>query len=211
MDNTEQQVLALAGLFQACAMVEKLAKTGICPQAAYRCSSESLFVQCPEDTLSVYGSLGGLQFGLELLTEMLHDHRHTKQADALRYALGIMHLQKKLSKKPDMLNIMGARIEQASDKAKHFESLHENVIGNIADIYSDTISTFRYRIQVNGDVNLLQQQRVANQIRALLLAAVRSAMLWRQLGGNRFHLVSGRTRLLAGAEALHLKARKESL
>ncbi len=211
MNSTEQQVLALAGIFQACAMVEKLAKSGICPQGAYRCSIESLFIQNPEDTLSVYGSLGGLHFGLELLTEMLHDHRNTKQNDALKYALGIMHLQKKLSKNRDMLNVMGTRIEQAADKAKHFESLHENVIGNIADIYSDTISTFRYRIQVNGDFNLLQQQRVANQIRALLLAAIRSAMLWRQLGGNRFQLVSSRARLLAAAEDLHLKARKESL
>jgi high frequency lysogenization protein len=62
----------------------------------------------------------------------------------------------------------------------------------MADLYSQTLSTFRYRIQVNGDYNFLQQQRIANQIRALLLAAVRSAILWRQVGGNRWHFLLNR-------------------
>lgn len=210
MSKIDQQVLGLAGVFQACAMVEKLAKTGICPQAPYRCSIESLFVQNPSDTLAVYGSLEGLRYGLEVLSGLLHDHKHSRPNDCLKYALGVMHLQKKLSKQTDMLNVIGDRVSQAAQQANHFEATHDNVIGNIADIYADTISTFRYRIQVSGDANILQQQRVANQIRALLLAAIRSATLWRQLGGKRIHLVLSRARLLESAEGLHKKAVKES-
>jgi len=210
-DNTEQQVMALAGLFQACAMVEKLAKTGVCPQLPYRASVESLFVQNPKDTLQVYGSLPGLLLGFEALSELLHDHKSTQLNDCLKYSMGVLHLQKKLAKQRDMLDIIGSRVAQAASQADHFESLHENVIGNIADIYTDTISTFRFRIQVNGDANLLQQKRVANQIRALLLSAIRSATLWRQLGGNRLHLVMSRKRLLDSAEKLKHLALKESL
>jgi len=210
-DNTEQQVMALAGLFQACAMVEKLAKTGVCPQLPYRASVESLFVQNPKDTLQVYGSLPGLLLGFEALSELLHDHKSTQLNDCLKYSMGVLHLQKKLAKQRDMLDIIGSRVAQAASQAGHFESLHENVIGNIADIYTDTISTFRFRIQVNGDANLLQQKRVANQIRALLLSAIRSATLWRQLGGNRLHLVMSRKRLLDSAEKLKHLALKESL
>lgn len=40
-----------------------------------------------------------------------------------------------------------------------------------------------------GDYNYLQQARIANQIRALLLAAIRSATLWRQVGGSRWQLL----------------------
>ncbi len=211
MSKTEQQVLALAGMFQACGLVEKLAKTGICPQQPYRCSIESLFIQSPEDTLAVYGSVQQLQFGLELLGVLLQDHKNSQKNDCLKYALGVMHLQKKLSKKASMLNTIGERVSLAAEQAKHFESTHENVIGNIADIYSDTISTFRYRVQVSGDFNLLQQKRVANQIRALLLAAIRSATLWRQLGGSRLQLVLSRAKLLDATERLHKQALKESL
>ena len=209
-DNTEQQVMALAGLFQACAMVEKLAKTGVCPQVPYRASVESLFVQNPKDTLEVYGSLQGIQLGFEALSELLHDHKSTQLNDCLKYSLGVLHLQKKLAKQRDMLDIIGNRVAQAASQAGHFESVHENVIGNIADIYSDTISTFRYRVQVSGDFNLLQQKRVANQIRALLLAAIRSATLWRQLGGSRLQLVLSRAKLLESTENLHKQALKEA-
>ena len=66
---------------------------------------------------------------------------------------------------------------------------HDNVIANLGTLYTETLSTFRFRIQVNGDYNYLQQQRIANQIRALLLASVRSAILWRQVGGNRLQLL----------------------
>ena len=88
-----------------------------------------------------------------------------------------------------MLGVIGSRLEQVAQQAQHFSSTHENVIANLGTLYTETLSTFRFRIQVNGDYNYLQQQRIANQIRALLLASVRSAILWRQVGGNRFQLL----------------------
>jgi high frequency lysogenization protein len=85
--------------------------------------------------------------------------------------------------------VIGSRIGQAAQQAEHFSSTHDNVISNLGTLYTETLSTFRFRIQVNGDYNYLQQQRIANQIRSLLLAAIRSAMLWRQVGGNRLQLL----------------------
>src|SRR5690554_7975531 len=41
--------------------------------------------------------------------------------------------------------------------------------------YQDTLSTLRLRIQVHGDMRHLQQPDIANRIRALLLAGIRSA------------------------------------
>jgi len=41
----------------------------------------------------------------------------------------------------------------------------------------------------------LKNEHVANRIRALLLAGIRSAVLWYQLGGRRWRLVIYRKRI----------------
>lgn len=45
-------------------------------------------------------------------------------------------------------------------------------------------------------MRFLQQPNNAAKIRALLLAGIRSARLWRQLGGHRWQLVFSRSKLL---------------
>lgn len=199
--NLQDITLALAGVVQAAMLVEQVAKTGQVQQDAYKCSIESLFDLNPASTLAVYGgSAQHLRIGLEALRDMLAgQHKHQ---EAMRYALGALHLQKKLAGRKDMLNTIASRIAQAATQAEHFSSTHDNVIGNLGQVYSETISTFRFRIQVMGDYNYLQQTRIASQIRALLLASIRSAMLWRQLGGNRWQLLLQRKALAAQVEQL---------
>lgn len=187
--NWQDLTLALAGVFQATALVEQVAKTGHVPPDAYKCSIESMLDLNPDSTLAVYGgNLENLRTGLEVMRELLRPGSQ-KYRETLRYGLGVLHLQKKLAGRPDMLGVIGSRLEQVSQQAQHFSSTHDNVIANLGTLYTETLSTFRFRIQVNGDYNYLQQQRIANQIRALLLASVRSAILWRQVGGNRLQLL----------------------
>jgi high frequency lysogenization protein len=199
--NLQDITLALAGVIQATMLVEQVAKTGHVQQDAYKCNIESVFDLNPKDTLAVYGgNAQNLRLGLEALRDMLagkHNHQ-----DAMRYALGALHLQKKLAGRKDILNTIANRIEQAANQAEHFSSTHENVVGNLGQIYSETISTFRFRIQVMGDYNYLQQTRIASQIRALLLSAIRSAMLWRQLGGNRWQFLLQRKALAEEVDKL---------
>lgn len=201
-NNLQDITLALAGIVQATTLVEQVAKTGQVEQDAYKCSIESLFDLNPGSTLAVYGgSAQNLRLGLEALRSMLAGQQH-KHQDAMRYALSALHLQKKLAGRKDMLNVIASRMAQAANQAEHFSTTHENVIGNIGNIYSETISTFSFRIQVMGDYNYLQQARIASQIRALLLAAIRSAMLWRQLGGNRWQLLLKRKAITAEIDKL---------
>jgi len=199
--NLQDLTLALAGVVQAAILVEQVAKTGQVQQDAYKCSIESLFDLNPASTLAVYGgSAQHLRIGLEALRDMLAgQHKHQ---EAMRYALGALHLQKKLAGRKDMLNTIATRVSQAASQAEHFSSTHDNVIGNLGQVYSETISTFRFRIQVMGDYNYLQQTRIASQIRALLLASIRSAMLWRQLGGNRWQLLFQRKALASQVDQL---------
>ena len=91
---------------------------------------------------------------------------------------------------------MGSRLDQIEQQVQHFGVAHENVIAACGGLYQDTISTFRQRIQVHGDMRFLQQPANAAKIRALLLAGIRAARLWHQLGGRRWQLLFSRRKLL---------------
>jgi len=193
--------LGAAGILQAATLVEQLARTGFVPTDAYTVSVNSLFDLNPPSAIAVYGEVANLRLGLEALRTFLLSSRHL-QSDTMRYVAGILHLQSRLAKQPDMLAVIASRLQQAAEQARLFGPVHDNVIANLGDLYSNTISRFRFRIQVNGDPAYLQQQRIANQVRALLLAAIRAATLWRQLGGNRMQILLQRKRLLTATESL---------
>ena len=95
-------------------------------------------------------------------------------------------------------------------QADIFDPTHDNVIASLADIYTGTISTFSFRIQVNGDYQYLQQARIGNQIRVLLFAGIRSAILWRQLGGSRLQIIIKRKKIIESTDWL-IKQAKEQL
>ncbi|WP_043316234.1 high frequency lysogenization protein HflD [Microbulbifer sp. HZ11] len=202
MSNWRDQALALAGVFQSAILVERLAKTGTAPADQMETAIYSLFQQNPETTEDVFGGVEKLLPGLRAARQLIATRNHPEYTDCLRYVLSILYLQRQLAKKPDLLSIIGSRLEKAQLQMDHFGIGHENVYANLASIYSDTLSTFRFRIQVLGDFNFLQQQRIANQIRTMLFAGVRSAMLWRQLGGRRLHLLFQRKKLIAEMDAL---------
>jgi high frequency lysogenization protein len=207
MNKTDVQALALAGIFEAATQVEKLATTGLKAKPNYQTLIHSLFVQHPEKPEDVYA--GSLEQGLEGLIQFLQKGKK-KGSFADRYVHGLLYLQKKLSGNPEMLEIIGQRIQQAHHQLDHFGPDHENLTANLASIYSDTISTFSFRIQVMGEMTYLQQPRIANQIRALLLAGIRSATLWRQMGGSRWQLLLNRGKLLESAERQLYEMRKKT-
>ncbi|MEH6617111.1 MAG: high frequency lysogenization protein HflD [Porticoccus sp.] len=195
--STRDQVMALAGIFQACQLVETLAKNGSIPSDRFNACIESLFQKNPENTEAVFGSVQHLQLGIESMQELITLQSRGKQSDTLRYVVGVVHLSKKLRQNKAMLNLIGERLDQASRQAEHFSIGHANVVANLAQVYQDSISTFRHRIQVNGYANYLQQENIAQRIRCLLFAGIRAATLWHQLGGRRRHLILNRKDILA--------------
>ncbi len=202
MTKLEQQAIALAGLFQACELVNDIAKTGQCDQTALETAISSLFVTSPETTLEVFGSTSRIGIGLRALQKIMQNRSDNAGMNSVRYALAIMHLEAKLRKNPPMLDTIGQRLSRAEEQVSHFGILHENIFDSLASLYSDTISTFSLRIQVNGDPNYLQMPANAAKIRSLLLAAIRAAILWRQVGGHRWQLIFKRKALAETAGRL---------
>ena len=65
-----------------------------------------------------------------------------------------------------------------------------------ARLYADTLSHLRPRVMVQGNPHYLGQAAVVAEVRAVLLAAVRSAVLWRQMGGSLWDLALRRRDLV---------------
>lgn len=197
MTAQQQRLLALCGIFEAAALVDRLAKTGQISEAPLGCLLGSLLVRNPRDTLEVYGGDHyNLREGARALAGALERNPQQLPRETLRYAVALIALERQLARRSDMLQVIGSRLQQIEQQVELFGITHDNVIAACAALYQDTLSTFRQRIQVHGEMRFLQDNRNAERIRALLLAGIRSAMLWRQLGGRRWQLLLGRKRML---------------
>lgn len=197
MTPIQEQLVALGAVFQAAVLADKLARTGQISEAALGCMLGSLLVRDPKNTLEVYGGDDlNLRDGYRALLSALERDPASLQRDPLRYALSLLGLERQLAKREDMLDLIGKRLDQIEQQVQHFGLTHENVVAASGSLYQDTLSTFRQRIQVQGDMRHLQQASNAAKIRAMLLAGIRSARLWRQLGGHRWQLLFSRGKLL---------------
>ena len=208
--NIDNQVIALAGMFQALSLVKEVACSGYLNSKDFETCVNSLLITDPESTLAVYEQLGNLERGLSVTEVLLNARIGSQQKDLIHYAVGINNLTGRLLRNKKMLAQLSQRLSDAQHQVKHFGLNHDNVIANIADTYSQTISTFSYRIQVKGEYTYLQQKRVADQIRALLLTAIRASILWRQNGGSVWRLLFNRSKLHNSAQALHHQSKIEN-
>lgn len=200
MNKLQEQIIALGAVFQAATLVEQIARTGQNNPQALACLLNSLLVRDPETTLDVYGGDDVLLHdGYRLLVGTLERDNNILQRDALRYALAMVGLERHLNRRDDMLDLIGQRLDQIKLQVEHFGITHDNVVAAFGGLYQDTLSTFRRRIQVQGDIRYLQQPDTAALVRALLLAGIRSARLWRQLGGHRWQLIFSRRKMLDAA------------
>lgn len=189
MNNQEytNKTIALAGIFQACFLIKQLAWEGKCNQEAFNTAIYSLLQINSPNVVSVYQNLNNLSFGMQLLSNFLNNHK-TKDLEISRYVFSLLYLEPKLSKRSDLMRIIKSGITRANIQTNLFHLSHENVIANLAGIYLDTLSTFNFRIYINGNQTFLNDYHITNKIRALLLAGIRSAVLWRQLGGSKLQL-----------------------
>ncbi|KJH82814.1 high frequency lysogenization protein HflD [Pseudomonas sp. KSR10] len=197
MTPLQEQLIALSAVFEAAALVDRIARTGQIPNAALGSMLGSLLVREDKPALEIYGGDDlNLRDGYRALVGALERDTSSLQREPLRYALAMIGLERQLDKRKDLLQVIGNRLDQIQQQVDHFGLTHENVIASFGGLYQDTLSTFRQRIQVQGDMRHLQQSDNAAKIRALLLAGIRSARLWRQLGGHRWQMVFSRRKLL---------------
>ncbi len=202
MSRLRDRTLALAGVFQAASLVRDVANRGMADRHDVEMTLRTLFVTDPQDTDEVYGRVEYLRTGLQTLIEQLEGNSGKRDLEVARYVIGLLHLQRKLKKNRAMLQRVAEGIERARRQSEHYAIDHPNVIANLADTYTETISTLQPRIMVSGEHQHLSNTDNANLIRALLLAGIRSAVLWDQLGGSRWQILFQRKRFVEEARRI---------
>ncbi|WP_028486448.1 high frequency lysogenization protein HflD [Thiomicrorhabdus chilensis] len=201
----QDRAIALIGIYQTAKMVYDLATTGNTNDKAFQTSIDSLFCDQPDNTLAVYGGeVENIQLGVNtLLAQMSSDQAiQNRNVEVTRYVLSMIILEKKLNQIEGKMGAIYSGLETAKAQCEHFSDFHENVIASLANTYSKNVSDVSPRVMVNGQHGHLQNPAVANKIRALLLAGIRSATLWRQVGGSRWGLIWSRKKYLRAAQAL---------
>ena len=204
-DRSEERTLALAGLFQALALVRTLATQGQADAASYVSSIGSVLRIDAPSVAAVFDGVGGVRLGLQTLQRELEG----QQADAAtrRMALTVLRIERRLIGDPPRVEHLQQGLRDAQRQAEHFGSVdHPTVIARLASLYADTLSSLRPRVLVTGNAQMLNQQATVERIRAALLAAVRAAVLWRQLGGTQWRLLLQRRQTLMVARGLLTRA-----
>lgn len=190
------QTLALAALCQAIRLVQQIARGDEANSAELELCLQSVSVQDAAEPVDIFGGkLANLATGYHVLQAQLGDNPK-KDLELTRYAMAVITLERKLAKSGDSLQAVGKRIERLQQQLQHFQLLDETVLASMADIYIEHISPLGQRIQIAGQPAALKQPMVQHKIRALLLAAIRAAVLWRQAGGRKYHFILQRKQLL---------------
>lgn len=186
----EKRVLALSGLIQAVHLVVGVAKTGMIAQDALERSLNSVFVQNPGSIAEVYNGTSDLTLGLNLLKDILNRFDPEAHGDLVRYTLAVMNLERAAAAQPESLRKLGAEIARIDEvRMQHAPQDTDETVAALAEVYENVVGKVEPRIKIAGNRGHLQNVANVQRIRALLLSALRSAVLWHQVGGRRWQLL----------------------
>ncbi|QSX80059.1 lysogenization protein HflD [Agrilutibacter solisilvae] len=195
-----ERVLALAGLAQALAQVRRIADTGQAHAEVLGTALDSVFRIDATDAAQVYGGEQSLRNGLVLLRDYFDGSMPDDQLP--RLAMAVMQLERRFVRDDEMARRVQAGIRAQADAAQRLGSTHPEVLNALGALYADTLSHLRPRVLVQGNPHYLGQAPVVAEVRAVLLAAVRSAVLWRQMGGSLWDFFLRKREMGAAVRAL---------
>jgi high frequency lysogenization protein len=200
VSTIEEKVLALAGIFQSARLAQRLAYTNTVIELPFATSIYSILITEAKHTHDVFAmdslaDIEGLRPGLEAVRDKLGGNTDSDDFEVARYVIGMIQLAKKLNgdaelmqKLSDGIDTIATNFPPPADGLQGIE-ISEDLIRQIADLYSNTISHLSPRIIVNGDPDVLKGELAPAKIRAVLMAGIRAAHLWWQLGGRRWQVL----------------------
>jgi high frequency lysogenization protein len=196
----KDRVLALAGLLQSIRLVQQMANNGESETRALAAVGESLFRFDADSTEEIYGGAGELAPGLRRVVAQLDGS--DRDAAQTRMAMNVLHLERRFAASPEAMEKVQRRLEETQRDRQPWEPTHPAVLARLGEVYADLISPLGPRVMVQGNPVYLSQPGVVAEVRAALLAALRSAVLWRQLGGSYWDLLLSRRRMVETAMEL---------
>jgi len=199
-----EQTIALAGVYQAATMAHELANSGaIRDEKSWEVSLNSLYKLDASSTEDVFNNnMAGLALGYNSLIKSFN--KDSYYINVIKYTITLLTLAGKLSSRPEMMDVIGKGLSDSKVLQNPDDPLNAAVVAKLAQIYSKTISQMQPRVIVAGQPFHLKDQAITEKIRAILLAGIRSAVLWKQVGGSQLQLLFKRKIYIE--EAKHLLA-----
>ena len=198
-NGMSQRVLALAGLIQALAQVRRIADTGQANAAVLTTALDSVFRIDAPTPADVYGGTAAVRPGLMLMRDYFTNQARDEQLP--RLALAVIQLERRFVRDDALIDRVQDGIRAQEPVVERLGSTHPDVLSALGALYSETLSHLRPRVLVQGNPHYLGQATVVAEVRAVLLAAIRSAVLWRQLGGSLWDFLLRRREMLAAVQA----------
>ena len=196
MTNLDYRSLALAALFEALAEMQSTAEGRGGSDIQHLLTP--LFAIDADSLAAVFAPPSRYEKGVKTAGSAIAGDRNALRL--LNYAFAVMELATLLKREDRIAGQLSQRLRALANAPRDVALLLA-----LDEAYQETVGRLGKRIQVSGDPAALKQPQVAARIRALLLAAVRFAWLWRQLGGRRWQLIVGRRKTLAAMDALKRK------
>ena len=210
MNPLPDRTLALAGIFQATRLVQQLSREGRADPEPFRASIGSVLLIDAASVADVYGGVGGLASGLALVRDKLGGETTPADIEMAKYVLALMQLEATLRRRADIAQAIQTGIRAVQSQINFFANDDDDderlarLAEKLAELYTRTLSTLSPRIIVTGEQGFLATPHIAARVRAALMAGIRSAVLWHQLGGRRWQLLVQRGKL-AGEAARSLE------
>lgn len=198
----KDRVLALAGLLQSIGLVQQMANNGQAETHPLAACIDSLFRFDAESTEAVFGGAAAMEPGLRrVIAQLDGSGRDTSQT---RIAMNVLHLERRFLASTETVEGVRRDLEEIERQREHWGPTHPTVLARLGELYAERISPLGPRVLVQGNPVYLSQPGVVAEVRATLLAALRSAVLWRQLGGSYWDLLLSRRAMVETAKGLLL-------
>lgn len=194
----KDRALALAGLLQAVQLVQQMAQTGQAESKPLGACIDSLFRFDAETPEAVFDGATQLVPGLQRLVAQL-DGGSGRDAALTRMAMTVLHLERRFIRQHGAVDAVRTGLADIARQHVHWGPTHPTVLARLGDLYAKELSPIGPRVLVQGNPVYLGQPDLVGEVRATLLAAIRAAVLWRQLGGSYWDFLFGRRALAQAA------------
>lgn len=204
LSNWEYRILAISCTLQCAQLIDKIAREGSADQTTAAALQEPLFVLNPKTEAEVFPRPSLLVPGLTLVESLSRGGSLRSLQMVVQYAVGMLRLADGVLENRQLASQLRYGIDAIDRGAPEAQgaSASSEQTRALAAVYKATLSKFPRPIQIKGSAAMLSNEDNADSIRALLLAGVRSALFWRQLGGRRWQLLFFRNRLSSTASQL---------
>jgi len=182
----KNEVISLGAIYQASSEIKKIAWEGKINNKFIEPLIHSVYQTTSNEIEDIYINLKRLNTGLDFLRKQFVGDAFSRDAEVDRYFEAINVLVKNMNKNTEIISNLRDELSNHKEDVTE-ENLHDHA-EFLSNLYLKTISKINPRIIVNGDNIHLTNNKNASMIRALLLSAIRSFILWQQSGGTKFRI-----------------------